>query len=292
MLITGKTKLVGLFAQPASHSQSPLIHNMAFNRLGIDAVYLAFDINLQKKPQAIDTIKNLDMLGVNLSMPNKLIAKELVDEYSEVVSLVGAVNTIVLDNGKLMGYNTDGTGFIRSLDDLNYSIINETFIVLGLGGAALSIIAQAALDGAKEIYVFNRKGSNIQERLSILQKIEQTTNCCIHFYYLEDTAQLKKAIGVSSLLVNATNVGMGELEDKMPIPQNIFLSSTLCVVDIIYYPETTKLLQYAQSKGCQTSNGLSMLLHQASTAFELWTGQKMPVLEVKNKLEETRRNQQ
>lgn len=284
MPISGTTRLAGLFAQPAQHSQSPLIHNTAFDLLGIDAVYLAFDIDLNKTPAAIHTIKTLNMIGVNLSMPNKQIAKKLVDEYSETVALVGAVNTIVNEQGRLIGHNTDGIGLMKSLEKMDCQLLGMKMTVIGLGGAALSIIAQAALDGAAVIHVFNRKSQRAQQKLPILRNIANQTNCAIHFHYLSEQHYLQQAIDQSDVLVNATNVGMGEYLEEMPIPMNSQLPNTLKVVDIIYHPAETKFLAFAKKQGCQTDNGLNMLIYQAAAAFELWTKQNMPIEAIREKL--------
>lgn len=284
MQISGTTKLAGLFAHPAKHSQSPMIHNTAFKMLDIDAVYLAFDVDLNQNPHAIKTIKDLEMMGVNLSMPNKHVAKELVDDYSEIVSLVGAVNTIVHEKGRLIGHNTDGIGLMQALDAMDCHIFDKKLMVIGTGGASLSIIAQAALDGAKRIHVFNRKSSRVAQRLPVLEKIANVTGCDIQFHYLTDEKQLKQAVDESEVLINATNVGMGEYAHEIPIPVDLHLPSEMKVMDIIYHPRETKFLEFAKSQGCQTDNGLSMLVYQASEAFRLWTHQIMPVNEIKHKM--------
>ncbi len=280
--ITGTTRLTALFATPIRHSISPLIHNASFQKLGIDAVYLAFEVGKDKLPRAIESIRTLDMLGANLSMPNKQSAIEWMDELSDASRLIGAVNTIVNENGKLTGHITDGTGFMHNLQDNGIRVIGQKITIIGAGGAATAIIVQAALDGVKEISVFNLKDDFYTMIEKKLQEIETQTHCKISLYDLADQEKLESEISDSVLLVNATGVGMKPLEGQIPI-KNLtkILRADLAVADVIYNPRETELLKQARLIGCKTTNGLGMLLYQGAAAFELWTGQKMPVAEIK-----------
>ncbi|WP_314061877.1 shikimate dehydrogenase [uncultured Vagococcus sp.] len=276
-MITGETKLAAVLATPIKHSISPLIHNTAFKELGIDAVYLAFEVGTEDLAEALETVKTFNLMGVNLSMPNKQLGYELVDEASEVAHLVQSINTIVHRDGKLIGYNTDGYGFMQSLRDEEIEIIDQSFVFLGGGGAAISIIAQAAVDGAKDVVVFNRSGSSysqVEERLALIAK---QTSCPIRLLPIENQELLEAEIAIADILVNATSVGMSPNEGSCLISDGSWLRSDLAVADIIYEPRETKLLTLAKEQGCQAVNGLGMLLHQGAQAFELWTGQPMPV---------------
>lgn len=150
MEITGHTRLAGLYAKPARHSISPMMHNAAFIEKGIDARYLAFDVEPEDLKTSVEAIRTLQLLGVNLSMPHKMAAVPLMDELSEAAQLIGAINTIVHHEGKLIGHNTDGIGFMASLTDAGISIIGKEITLMGAGGAATAIISQAALDGVKK----------------------------------------------------------------------------------------------------------------------------------------------
>ncbi|KAF1296079.1 shikimate dehydrogenase [Enterococcus sp. JM4C] len=279
--ITGHTRLVGLFATPIRHSVSPMIHNTAFQELGIDAVYLAFDLGVDRLPQAIESIKNLEMLGANLSMPNKMAAVPLMDELSTAAKLVGAINTIVNKDGKLIGHITDGTGFMRSLQDIEIDIINKKITIIGAGGAATAIIVQAALDGVKEIAVYNRKDEFYEKVQEKLAYVEENTDCKISLHDLADQESLAKDVAESALLVNATGVGMQPNIEASPIEDFSIIREDLAVYDVIYNPRETKLIKEAKARGAKTSNGLGMLLYQGAAAFELWTGQEMPVSKIK-----------
>lgn len=284
-MISGHTRLAALFAKPARHSISPAMHNLSFAEEKIDAIYLAFDVEPENLATSIESIRTLDLLGVNLSMPHKMAAVPLVDELSPAASLIGAINTIVNQNGHLIGHNTDGIGFMRALAAIEVSIIGETITVIGAGGAATAIISQAALDGVKKIQVFNRKDDFYPVIEVKLQEIAQQTGCQISLQDLDDQLALANALAQSQLLVNATGVGMKPNENQSPLKDNSLLRETLAVYDVIYNPRETKLLQDAKAVGAKTANGLSMLLYQGAAAFELWTGKQMPVKKVQALIE-------
>lgn len=163
MEINGYTQLAGFFASPAKHSLSPTLHTASFQAAGINAVYLAFDIAPDKLKDAIISIRTFNMMGVNLSMPHKVNALPFMDDLSESATLIGAINTIVQVDGKLIGHNTDGYGFIESLRVNHISIKGQTMTLLGAGGAATAILVQAALDGFSTIHVFSRRGKRYDE---------------------------------------------------------------------------------------------------------------------------------
>ena len=274
MQIDSKTILTGLFASPSAHSISPIIHNNAFEKLGLNYAYLSFEVGKDNLKDAVQSIKTLNMRGVNLSMPNKKEVIQYLDEISETAELSQSVNTIVNDNGILKGYSTDGKGFFKSLEEEKIFIKDKNITILGTGGASISIISQAVFEGIKNIFVFKRD-KNWEEQKKILDNIASKTNCNIELNSLEDKKILKKKIEESDLLINTTNVGMKEnislIEDKN------FFRKDLTVCDIIYNPSKTKLLQIAEKEGCKIINGIGMLLYQGALSFELWTNKKMPV---------------
>jgi shikimate dehydrogenase len=171
--ISGYTRLVGFLASPAKHSISPKMHNLAFKETNTDAVYLAFDVSKDELEHGIQAIRTFDMLGANVSMPHKIASVSYMDELTEAAKLIGAINTIVHREGKLIGHNTDGIGFCESLRENQVSIKNETMTLLGAGGAATAMICQAALDGMKTIHIFSRKSpryERMQEKIKEITK--------------------------------------------------------------------------------------------------------------------------
>ena len=274
MQINSKTILTGLFASPSTHSISPIIHNNAFEKLGLNYAYLSFEVGKDNLKDAVQSIKTLNMRGVNLSMPNKKEVIQYLDEISETVELSQSVNTIVNDNGILKGYSTDGKGFFKSLEEEKIFIKDKNITILGTGGASIAIISQAIFEGIKNIFVFKRD-KNWEEQKKILDNIASKTNCNIELNSLEDKNILKKKIEESDLLINATSVGMKE--DISLIEDKSFFRKDLTVCDIIYNPAKTKLLQIAEKEGCKIINGIGMLLYQGALSFELWTNKKMPV---------------
>lgn len=279
MLPNAETILTGLFASPSKHSISPIMHNTAFDKLNLNYIYLAFEVDKNNLKEAVNSIKTLNMRGVNLSMPNKKEVIKYLDKISEAAELSQSVNTIVNDNGVLTGYSTDGEGFIKSLEEEQVFIKDKNITILGTGGASIAIISQAALYGVKEIYVFKRD-TNWNEQKKIIDNIAEKTNCSISMHSLEDKNILKSKIENSSLLINATSVGMKE--DISLIEDTSFFRKELVVSDCIYSPAKTKLLKIAENEGCKIINGMGMLLYQGALAFELWTNKKMPAEYIKN----------
>lgn len=279
--ITGHTELIGLMAYPIRHSSSPTMHNEAFAKLGLDYAYLAFEVDQDTLEDAIKGLRALKMKGSNVSMPNKTVVHKYLDHLSPAAQLCGAVNTIVNEDGILTGHITDGIGFMRALEDNKIDIIGKKMTIVGAGGAATAIEIQAALDGVKEISIFNRKDSFWENAKETVRKINENTDCKATLYDLEDLEQLRKEIADSVIFTNATGVGMKPLEGQTYLPDASFLRPDLIVVDIVYFPRETALLKMAKEVGCKTMNGLGMMLFQGSAAFELWTGEPMPIAYMK-----------
>ncbi|MDU3716546.1 MAG: shikimate dehydrogenase [Klebsiella michiganensis] len=266
--ITGHTELIGLIATPIRHSMSPTMHNEAFAHLGLDYVYLAFEVGNEELKDVVQGFRALKLRGCNVSSP--------------AAELVGAVNTVVNDNGVLTGHITDGTGYMRALKEEGIDIIGKKMTVLGAGGAATALCVQAALDGVKAISIFNRKDKFFANAEQTVAKIRNNTNCEIHLFDLDDHDKLRAEIDSSVILTNATGVGMKPFEGQMLLPDDSFLRPDLIVSDVVYNPRKTYLLEVAEKKGCRTINGLGMMLWQGARAFEIWTGKEMPVEHVKN----------
>lgn len=280
--ITGHTVLTGLLGRPVSHSISPMMHNEAFRQLGLDYAYLAFDVGTEELKSAVDAMKTFGARGFNLTMPVKNLVVEYLDHLSPGAKLIGAVNTVVNDNGILTGYTTDGTGYMRSAQDAGFDLTGKTMTLLGGGGAATAICVQAALDGMKEIHVFNIKDAFFDRLQALTDNINRETGCKVSLHDLADTSQLKKAVENSHILTNATSVGMSPNTDGCIITDPGIFRPDLIVSDVIYNPKETKLLRLAREHGCPTFNGMYMLLYQGAEAFRLWTGRDMPVDSIKN----------
>ena len=285
-MISGKTKLTGFFAKPASHSLSPLMHNLAFSHWGIDAVYLAFEVDQTNLRQAVESIRTLDMLGVNVSMPNKTAVLAYLDQLSPEAELIGAVNTIVHQEQRLIGYNTDGMGFVRSVNETGHPIKNQKIVVLGAGGAAKAIVVQMALEGAQEITIYKRLNATFLPLKEYFVKVSEKTGCPIRLPDYADESQLALDLSQANLLINATDIGMGSKKDQLPIADVKLLHSQLAVFDLIYSPSETRLIQEAKKMGIKAYNGLGMLIHQGAIAFELWTHREMPVQNIREQLEQ------
>lgn len=281
--ITGTTVLTGLLGSPVAHSISPLMHNASFEALGLDYAYLCFDVGTDRLKEAVEGLRAMGARGWNLTMPDKNLMCQLADKLSPASEISGAVNTIVNDDGVLTGYTTDGIGYMRAAEEAGFPLPGKVMTLLGGGGAATAILVQAALDGMKEIRVFNRKSPTFDRLSAIAVQLNRRTDCLVTVHPLEDTEDLRASIADSDILTNATNIGMAPHTDACPIPDASFLRPELIVSDIIYNPRQTKLLQMASEIGCPFFNGLYMLLYQGAASFELWTGREMPVELIKEK---------
>lgn len=279
-----ETRLTCLLGSPVSHSISPAMHNMSFKELGINAKYLAFDVDIAALPAKVEELKKEDVLGFNLTMPDKQAMCGLCDELSDAARISGSVNTVYNDKGRLIGHTTDGIGFMKACEDAGFKTIGENMVLLGAGGAACSILVQAALDGVKEINVFNRRGKSWDHISGIIDTLRKETGCVITLETYHDPEVLRGRIQKASLLVNASSVGMEPHPDESLIEDKSFFHEGLCVYDIIYNPLETKLMKLAKEAGLKTANGKLMLLYQGAAAFKIWTGRDMPVDKVKKEL--------
>lgn len=277
--INGTTQLVGFFAHPAKHSLSPKMQSLAFQLTETDAIYLAFEIKEGQLDKALQSIFTFNMLGANVSMPHKTAVLPYLDHYTAGCELIGAANTIVHRNRQLWGYNTDGVGFIQSLQAAGISYQGKAITILGAGGAATAMISQAALDGVANIHVFSRLGPRFEQMEEKIKEIHRKTACKVTLTNLYDNECLQTAIRHSDILVNATSVGMQENES--PINDFSVLRKDLVVYDAIYQLRETYLLKQAKKYQAKTINGLGMLLYQGAASFELWTHKKMPIEKIR-----------
>lgn len=280
--ISGTTTMLGLIGTPVAHSKSPAMYNHCFQKFGLDWAYLAFDVPAERAGEAVAAIRTLHMRGANVTMPCKNAVIPFLDELTPAARAIQAVNTIVNEDGVLVGHNTDGCGYTQNLRRNGIEVEGKKIVLLGGGGAASAIAIQAALEGAAEIAVFNLRDAFWPRVEQGLKAIAQAApGCAISLRDLEDRAALKAAIDRCDILSNATRVGMAPYEDQSNITDGSWYRPDLVVTDVVYAPPETKMLREARAAGCKTCDGLGMLLCQGAEAFRLYSGLEMPVEEIR-----------
>lgn len=282
--ISGHTGLLALIGSPVGHSASPAMYNYSFEKLGLDYAYVAFDVKEDKVKDAIEAMKTFHMRGCNVTMPDKVEAVKYMDALSPAAQIIGAVNTIVNDDGKLTGHMTDGEGFVKNLKAHGIDVKGKKITIAGGGGAATAIQVQCALDGAREIAIFNRKDAFFERTVQTAEKIKKACpDCTVNVFDIDDTAKMTEEIKSSDIFANATIVGMKPLDDQSVVKDLSAFYPGLIVCDAVYNPTETKLLKEAKEAGCTCIGGKGMLLWQGVAAFKLYTGEDMPVEEVREK---------
>ena len=279
MNITGTTKLICLLGHPVAHSLSPMMHNMACDILGLDYVYVCHDVAEDGIRDAIGALNALGYRGCNITMPGKIEAFKMCQKLTRVAKLSGSVNTVIFRDGKILGHSTDGIGYLNSLRKAGVDPKGKRLAILGSGGAARAIAAQAALDGAREIKILRRRTNEdaFREAVDFSSLLVRETSVMCGVFDMGDMAALKFQLSESDILVNATSVGMAPSVDGCLIPDPSYLPEEMVVSDIIYNPLETRLMRMAKKKRLKVTGGLSMLLYQGAASFELFTGKKMPV---------------
>lgn len=275
MAVTGKTKVIGIFGFPIEHSLSPVMHNRAFDFLGLDYSYVPFLIAGEKLEQAVEGIRAMNLVGVNVTIPHKSAVIPFLDEVSPEAKALGAVNVIVNHDGFLKGYNTDGPGFYKSMvDEAGTKAKGKKVVILGAGGAARGVAFELASQGAASITVLNR---NLQKAADLVEDLRNTYPDCLTESLDSGEDVLGRVIPSADILINSTPVGMYPHHNE-PSPVNSeLIRPGLVVCDFIYNPLETVLLKEARERGAITLSGLGMLLYQGVLAFKLWTGQDAPV---------------
>lgn len=280
--ISGHTGLLALIGSPVGHSGSPAMYNYSFQKLGLDYAYVAFDVQEKDVKAALDAMKLFNMRGMNVTMPCKVEACKYMDELSPAARIIGAVNTIVNEKGKLIGHMTDGEGFVNNLRDHGVEVKGKKITVAGGGGAATAIQVQCALDGVREITIFNKKDAFFARTLETAEKIRKAVpGCVVNVYDIDDIPKMTQEIRSSDIFANATIVGMKPMDDLSVVKDLSAFHPNLVVADAVYNPVETKLLREAKEAGCKCVGGKGMLLWQGVSAFQLYTGEDMPVEEVK-----------
>lgn len=271
MVISGKTRVCAIIGDPVEHSLSPVMFNAAFKELGLNLVYVAFTVTAKELKTAISGAKSIGVKGLNVTMPHKNAVMNYLDEVDATAKNIGAVNTILSNNGRLIGYNTDGNGAMIALQENGVCPEEKKLVLLGAGGAAKAIAYQAAQD-VKELVILNRTPDKAKK---LAEMIPKSFGAKVKGDMLSLDV-LKQELETVDILINSTSVGMHPNVDSSSVPAD-FLRSDLCVMDIIYHPLETKLLKDAKSVGAKVVSGLEMLIYQGAVAFEIWTNCPAPV---------------
>ncbi|AFS78375.1 shikimate 5-dehydrogenase AroE [Gottschalkia acidurici 9a] len=264
MIIDANTNLYCLIGHPISKSLSPEIHNYSFKKNGINAKYIALDVSTEDLEDAVKGIKALGIRGCNVTIPHKIDIIKYLDEIDEEAELLGAVNTVKNENGKLIGYNTDGRGFVQVLKDKNIEIKNKNIAVLGAGGAARAISIILAKEGINQITIFNR---TIEKAKIIIDEIKEKFPDVTGMY--SSLESNKYDLSSVDILINCTSIGMYPNIDEMPVDPSIFPRQTV-ICDIVYKPLKTKLLEMSEKNGNIAIGGLDMLIYQGILSEEIW----------------------
>jgi shikimate dehydrogenase len=265
--INAATRLCAVLGAPIRHSASPAMHNAAFAALGLDWRYLAFEVDSKNLRAAIAGAKAMGFAGLNLTVPHKLLAMEMMDALDESAKIWGAVNTIRFDEKGATGFNTDADGLANSLrEDLGIELRGAKVLLLGAGGAGRTAALKLASENVAELFLVNRTPSKAGEIANEIKKRFPSVKVVVGFPKAD-----------VDLILNATSLGL-KTDDVSPLDGKRFsLKQTRAVYDMIYRPAETALLKAAKAAGCQTANGLGMLLHQGAKAFEIWTGKPAPL---------------
>jgi shikimate dehydrogenase len=263
-VLSGATQVAGVIGDPIEHSLSPVIHNAGFAALGLDWVYVAFPTPAGAAPAAVEAVRALGIRGLSVTMPHKEAVIGSLDELSDDARLLGAVNCIRRHDGMLVGESTDGDGFVAAVRaDLGLDPAGARCVVLGAGGAARSVVLALARAGARSVGIVNRSVENAQRAAALAGPAGAVVGA--------------EHITQADLVVQATPVGMGDPgAHDWPVDPDL-LSAGQVVAELIYHPLETPFLRAAAERGCRTSNGVSMLVHQAAIAFHAWTGEPAPL---------------
>ncbi|WP_284638642.1 shikimate dehydrogenase [Paenibacillus silviterrae] len=267
--INSYTTMYGVFGDPIRHSKSPIMLNRAFEAAGLNAAYAAFHILPGTLKDAVAGIRALQFRGVNVTIPHKVEVMSYLDEIDEGARIIGAVNTIVNEGGKLIGYNTDGIGYVRSLkEETGIDLQGRTVLMLGAGGAARGVGYALAKEGVSKLYIANRTKEKAVELAASMSSFCQTIGLGLN--------EVAAAAGEAALIVNNTSLGMHPNVDEVPMDTSLIGSATV-VSDLVYNPLTTRFLREAEQQGATIHSGLGMFIYQGAYAFEYWTGQPAPI---------------
>lgn len=271
-MINAGTRITGLMGWPIKHSLSPQIHNTAFHDLDLNFVYIPLAVQPQDLSQAVAGARALNFVGFNVTIPHKRAIMPYLDEIDDMAQAIGAVNTVVCRDGRLIGYNTDASGFVKALEAQGIGILGKRAVVLGAGGAARAVVCGLTWNGIEHVNIFAR-----QENQAVALASDIGSKVTGNHW---DTGNLRTAMETADLVINCTSLGMSPNIDTEPDLIWDQLNAKAVVCDIVYNPLKTKFLQQAERCGHQTVNGIGMLIQQAGLSFELWTGYTPPLTKI------------
>ena len=269
-MISGKTRLCGVIGNPVEHSFSPVMQNAAFEALNLDFVYVALRVRREELRDAIMGIRSLNLYGLNVTTPHKTAILKYLDEINPTAKSVGAVNTILHDQGRITGYNTDGIGAMNALKENGIPPYGKKLLLLGAGGAGKSIAFSAAQE-VDELVILNRTHQKARALAKTLCQVNKNVKG-----NTLSTDTLEEELKDTDILINATSVGMHPNINKSPVPKSL-LHPNLWVMDLIYTPIKTKLAKDAEARGANLISGVEMLIYQGAVSFEIWTQHPAPV---------------
>ncbi len=277
--VNGSTKLTGLIGNPVEHTVSPVLHNTLFTMMGMNGIYIPLKPGRESLGNAVAGLKAAGFTGFNVTIPFKEAILEYLDETSEEVRLLGTANTVHIKDGRLIGHNTDGDGFLRAFrKQTGTDTRGRTICILGAGGTARALAVKLAMEGADRICIINRTKTKADE---IAEYINDSLTGVLKdpvkaFTADLDSDEARSVLDTFDIIVNTTSVGMHPVTDASPLKDDIMLMSKPIVYDVIYNPHETRLLKHARSKGCIAVNGAGMLYYQGLRAFEIWMGVDVP----------------
>ena len=269
-MINGKTTITGLIGDPVEHTLSPNMHNAGFSYFNLDYVYVPFKVRKEDLEAAIIGAKSLGIKGLNVTIPHKIDVIKHLDHVVGAAELIGAVNTIKFDD-EIRGFNTDGSGAIRAIEELE-TVENKKIVIMGAGGASRAISFQAVLNGAGQVLIANR---TIDKAINLTDNLKNTLDADVKAIDLGE--ELKKELMDSDILVNTTPIGMYPNIGQKPLVTSDMMHDGLIVNDVIYNPLETRLLKEAHKAGAKTISGVKMLIYQGIESFKIWTGREPPV---------------
>jgi shikimate dehydrogenase len=277
--IDSHTILYGVFGDPIRHSRSPIMLNRAFQEADMNAVYAAFHVRPDELGDAVRGIRALGYRGINVTIPHKVEVMQYLDVIDEGARVVGAVNTIVNEDGKLIGYNTDGIGYVRSLkEETGIDLLGKNVLVLGAGGAARGVAYALAKEGAGCIYIANRTKERALELADTISAFTKTIGLGLD--------EISNVVDEVAFVLNTTSAGMHPHTDELPMPVELLREHHL-VSDLIYNPRITRFLREAEALGARIHGGLGMFIYQGAYAFEYWTGKPAPVAAMRQVVEQS-----
>lgn len=275
MEVNINTKMITLLGKPLSQSYAARMQNVAYGAMGLNMLYFYTEIENDNLEEVIKGIRHMNFAGFAVTKPNKVEVMKYVDEADPLCEKMNASNTVVVKDGKLIAYNTDGTGFLRSLREEapDIDLSGSTFFCIGAGGCARAICSVLAYNGAKKIYIASRTLSRVEELVS---DINDRFEPIAELVDMESKDLLKEKIAESDVVMNNTGLGMTVTADKTPIDKEYLRPGQLCF-DAIYNPSKTRFLKESEEMGCKIMNGLGMSLYQGAEQIELWSGQAAPI---------------